>query len=211
MLLWMNCIFYLPATCHIFRTLNKQTRAVLFSDQAQGEGSNQPLRNLIVSGKSLSSSTGPCRRLNNTENRTGRKQRGTNVCMRPAIHPAATATATVALTHRYTKRCGVSITHKTAAASNHYTPTLKHTRHMHCSLLETELQIMNGLLTQALEECHRWLQDKEKNMFSLKKQKKRKTMTLFLLWVQSSIGQTKMSLNLAPHDVNTNTRCKVHV
>lgn len=55
--------------------------------------------------------------------------------MRPVIHPAATAT--VALTRRYTKRCGVSITHKAAAASNQHTPTPKHTprtRHMHCSL-----------------------------------------------------------------------------
>lgn len=178
MLLQLNFFFYLPATRHTFRTLNKQTKVVLFSDQAQGEGSKQPLRNLVVSGKSLSSSTGPCRRLNNTENRTGHKQQGTNVCMCPAIHPAATAT--VALTRRYTKRCGISITHKAAAASNQYTPTPKHTRHMHCSLSEAEQQIMNGLLTQALEECHRWLQNKEKNMFSLKKQKKRKTMTLFL-------------------------------
>lgn len=157
LLLGLNLtLYYLPASRHTLRTLNKETKVVLFSDQAQGERSKQPLRNSIVSGKPLSCSTGPCRRLNNTENRTGRKQQGTNVCMRPVIHPAATAT--VALTRRYTKRCGVSITHKAAAASNQHTPTPKHTphtRHMHCSLSEAEQQIMNGLLTQALEECHR--------------------------------------------------------
>lgn len=45
----------------------------------------------------------------------------------------------------------------------------------------------------------------KKNTFSLKKNKKAKAVTLFLLCVWSSIGQTKMSLNLAPYDVNTNT------
>ena len=183
---------------------------MLFSDQAQGERSEQPLRNLVVSGKPLSSSTGPCRRLNNTENRTGRKQQGTNVCMCPAIHPTATA----ALTRRYTKEvwCAHYSQSRSCLEPAHTnTKHARHTRHVHCSVSEAEQQIMNGLRTQALEECHRWLQDRNKNMFSLEKQKKGKTMTLFLLCVWSSIGRTKMSLNLAPHDVNTNTRCKVHV
>lgn len=126
---WILTLYCHAATCHTLRTLNKQTKVVLFSDQALGERSKQPQRNWIVSGKPLSSSTGPCRRLNNLENRTGRKQQGTNVCMRPAIHPAALAT--VALTRRYTKRCGVSITHKAAAASNRHTPAPKHTHGAH--------------------------------------------------------------------------------
>lgn len=158
LLLGLNFNSLLPSSNSSHSQDFKQTdkSVCLFSDQAQGKRSKQPLRNLVVSGKPLSSSTEPCRRLNNTENRTDRKQQGTNVCMRPAIHPAATAT--VALTRRYTKRCGVTITHKAAAASNQHTPTLKHTQrtsHMHCSLSEAEQQIMNGLLTRALEECHR--------------------------------------------------------
>lgn len=36
-------------------------------------------------------------------------------------------------------------------------------------------------------------------------QGKKGEMTLFLLCVRYCGGQTKMSLNLAPHDVNTNT------
>lgn len=51
---------------------------------------------------------------------------------------------------------------------------------------------------------------KKKHVFT-EETKKGQTMTLFLLCVRSSIGQTKMSLNLAPHDVNTNNQCKVHV